>query len=177
MCATVQEIMNGNHLWNDGMTEWRKVTLYGGGIKSQPRGVRGMITHRRYMYTNYSQHIGKTTQFNKKNVQRLPQCLMHNFSAFITTVQIKFRECHTRGVKGWQHKVGTVYSKQPKKLEVPLNVYLLKISKHFQKVTCTTVSITAEQSGEVQPRGMRGVDCTKKGFLQGYMYINTPTQQ
>jgi hypothetical protein len=21
MCATVQEIMNGNHLWNDGMTK------------------------------------------------------------------------------------------------------------------------------------------------------------
>jgi hypothetical protein len=36
MCATVQEIMNGNHLWNDGMTKGNTICprpFYGGGIK------------------------------------------------------------------------------------------------------------------------------------------------
>jgi hypothetical protein len=37
MCATVQEIMNGNHLWNDGMTKGNTICprpFHGGGIKS-----------------------------------------------------------------------------------------------------------------------------------------------
>jgi hypothetical protein len=36
MCATVQEIMNGNHLWNDGMTKGNTTCpqpFHGGGIK------------------------------------------------------------------------------------------------------------------------------------------------
>jgi hypothetical protein len=36
MCATVQEIMNGNHLWNDGMTKGNTICsrpFHGGGIK------------------------------------------------------------------------------------------------------------------------------------------------
>jgi hypothetical protein len=37
MCATVQEIMNGNHLWNDGMTKGNTICpqpFHGGDIKS-----------------------------------------------------------------------------------------------------------------------------------------------
>jgi hypothetical protein len=36
MFANVQEIMNGNHLWNDGMTKGNTICprpFYGGGIK------------------------------------------------------------------------------------------------------------------------------------------------
>jgi hypothetical protein len=36
MCATVQKIMNGNHLWNDGMTKGNTICprpFHGGGIK------------------------------------------------------------------------------------------------------------------------------------------------
>jgi hypothetical protein len=36
MCAIVQEIMNGNHLWNDGMTKGNTIChrpFHGGGIK------------------------------------------------------------------------------------------------------------------------------------------------
>jgi hypothetical protein len=36
MCATVKEIMNGNHLWNDGMTKGNTICprpFHGGGIK------------------------------------------------------------------------------------------------------------------------------------------------
>jgi hypothetical protein len=36
MSATVQEIMNGNHLWNDGMTKGNTICprpFHGGGIK------------------------------------------------------------------------------------------------------------------------------------------------
>jgi hypothetical protein len=36
MCAPVQEIMNGNHLWNDGMTKGNTICprpFHGGGIK------------------------------------------------------------------------------------------------------------------------------------------------
>jgi hypothetical protein len=36
MCATVQEIMNGNHLWNNGMTKGNTICpcpFHGGGIK------------------------------------------------------------------------------------------------------------------------------------------------
>jgi hypothetical protein len=36
MCATIQEIMNGNHLWNDRMTKGNTICprpFHGGGIK------------------------------------------------------------------------------------------------------------------------------------------------
>jgi hypothetical protein len=33
MCATVQEIMNGNHLWNDRMTKGNTISFHGGGHK------------------------------------------------------------------------------------------------------------------------------------------------
>jgi hypothetical protein len=37
MCATVQEIMNGNHLWNDRMTKGNTICprpFHGGGIRN-----------------------------------------------------------------------------------------------------------------------------------------------
>jgi hypothetical protein len=50
MCATVQEIMNGNHLWNDGMTKGNTICprlFHGGGIKMiKTRGMKALTSHK-----------------------------------------------------------------------------------------------------------------------------------
>jgi hypothetical protein len=46
MCATVQEIMNGNHLWNDGMMKGNTICpqlFHGGGIKKAENQINILI--------------------------------------------------------------------------------------------------------------------------------------
>jgi hypothetical protein len=59
MSATVQEIMNGNHLWNDGMKKGNTICpwpFHGGGIKSNVNTVIGVIAifFSLYILNNFS---------------------------------------------------------------------------------------------------------------------------
>jgi hypothetical protein len=66
MCATVQEIMNGNQLWNDGMTKGNTICprpFHGGGIKRKNNPDTRQFYHTCIFWIFFLQSMGDKLEF------------------------------------------------------------------------------------------------------------------